>query len=62
MVDDSLGVWQGVYPDTGTDRLAGGLGDDRLRAVDEVGGNDTVEGGPGDASSADPGDTLSGCS
>ena len=59
MIDDSLGVAQGVFPDTGRDHLDGGVGDDRLDAVDEVGGNDTLGGGPGtDVCLADVGDAI----
>ena len=62
VLDDSLGVAQGVYPDTGRDHLAGGDGDDRLDAVDEVSGNDTLSGGTGtDVCVADPGDVRSAC-
>jgi Ca2+-binding RTX toxin-like protein len=62
VIDDSLGVAQGVYPDTGRDHLDGGVGDDRLDAVDEVGGNDTLGGGAGtDVCLADVGDVRSSC-
>ena len=57
-----LRVAQGVYPDAGVDLLAGGPGDDRLRARDQVRRNDALNGGAGvDACSADPGDAVSGC-
>jgi RTX calcium-binding nonapeptide repeat (4 copies) len=62
VLDDSLRVAQGVFPDTGVDLLAGGPGDDRLRGRDEVRANDTLHGGAGDdACSADRGDLISGC-
>jgi RTX calcium-binding nonapeptide repeat (4 copies) len=62
VLDDSLRVAQGVFPDTGVDLLAGGPGKDRLRARDDVRGNDALKGGAGDdACSADPGDAVSGC-
>ena len=62
VLDDSLRVAQGVFPDTGVDLLAGGPGDDRLRGGDEVRANDTLHGGTGDdACSADRGDLISGC-
>jgi Ca2+-binding RTX toxin-like protein len=62
VLDDSLRVAQGVFPDTGVDLLAGGPGDDRLRARDEVRGNDALNGGAGDdACSADPEDAVSSC-
>jgi len=62
VLDDSLRVAQGVFPDTGVDLLAGGSGNDRLRARDEVRGNDALNGGTGDdACSADPRDAVSGC-
>lgn len=62
VLDDSLRVAQGVFPDTGADLLSGGPGDDRLRGRDEVRANDTLHGGAGDdASSADRGDLISGC-
>jgi Ca2+-binding RTX toxin-like protein len=53
VLDDSLRVAQGVFPDPG---------DDRLRGRDEVPANDTLHGGAGDdACSADPGDRISSC-
>ena len=62
VLDDSLRVAQGVFPDTGEDRLVGGSGGDRLLAVDDVDGNDTLAGGAGDdLCSADSGDRRSGC-
>jgi Ca2+-binding RTX toxin-like protein len=62
LIDDSLGVAQGVAPDTGRDHLDGGVGHDRLDAVDEVAGNDTLGGGPGtDVCLADVGDVRSSC-
>jgi Ca2+-binding RTX toxin-like protein len=62
VLDDSLRVAQGVFPDTGADLLSGGPGDDRLRGRDEVRANDTLHGGVGDdGCSADPGDLISGC-
>jgi len=62
VLDDSLRVAQGVFPDTGADLLSGGPGDDRLLGRDEVSGNDALRGGVGDdACSADPGDLISGC-
>src|SRR4030095_2492228 len=62
VLDDSLRVAQGVFPDTGVDLLAGGPGDDRLRGGDEVRANDTLHGGTGDdACSADRGGLSAGC-
>jgi Ca2+-binding RTX toxin-like protein len=62
VLDDSLRVAQGVFPDTGADLLSGGPGEDRLRGRDEVRANDTLHGGAGDdACSADRGDLVSGC-
>ena len=62
VVDDSLEVAQGVYPDTGRDLLSGGSGGDRLDGIDEVGGNDGLSGGRGrDRCRADVGDDILGC-
>ncbi|HET7928007.1 MAG TPA: calcium-binding protein, partial [Actinomycetota bacterium] len=62
VLDDSLRVAQGVFPDTGADLLSGGPGNDRLRGRDEVRANDALQGGSGDDTcSADRGDLISGC-
>jgi Ca2+-binding RTX toxin-like protein len=62
LVDDSIGVAQGTYPDTGRDTLLGGRGGDVLDAVDEVAHNDHLLGGAGrDRCRSDAGDLSSGC-
>ena len=62
LVDDSIGVAQGTYPDTGRDTLLGGRGGDVLDAVDEVPRNDRLLGGAGrDRCRSDAGDISSGC-
>jgi Ca2+-binding RTX toxin-like protein len=62
LVDDSIGVAQGTYADTGRDALFGGRGGDLLNAVDEVARNDRLLGGAGrDRCRSDEGDPSSGC-
>jgi Ca2+-binding RTX toxin-like protein len=62
LLDDSLAHAEGVFPDTGADSLIGGSGDDRLKARDDVNGNDTLDGRLGtDTCRADPADSIANC-